>query len=208
MRAEASSARQEAGKPAQEAEGRDQSWRGGGELAPHQLASCETGRITGKELGQTEMSGPQEQADSGGGDVGHGCWGPRDAGWSLGPPVPKTRHCPAASLGRGEAAGDAGAPGSPHPPAAAGGSLGQRWRWSCPALQMAGQEASGSLPCSPTRHWRSQSGLFSFPRGSRESEAGFPAWDPAWGSSQSWRRPNALIFQTDSLPFSSLSLPQ
>lgn len=116
MRAEASSARQEAGKPAQEAEGRDPSWRGGGELAPHQLASCETGRITGKELGQTEMSGPQEQADSGGGDVGHGCWGPGDAGWSLGPPVPKTRHRPAASLGRGEAAGDAGAPGSPHPP--------------------------------------------------------------------------------------------
>lgn len=137
MRAEASSARQEAGKPAQEAEGRDPSWRGGGELAPHQLASCETGRITGKELGQTEMSGPQEQADSGGGDVGHGCWGPGDAGWSLGPPVPKTRHRPAASLGRGEAAGDAGAPGSPHTPppppegawASAGDGPAQPSRW-------------------------------------------------------------------------------
>ena len=44
--------RRAGGKQAQEAARRDRSWRGGGELAPHQLASCEAERITGKELGQ------------------------------------------------------------------------------------------------------------------------------------------------------------
>lgn len=206
MGAEAPSARGEAsrrqaspggGKKGPKLEG----WRGTGAPPTGFLRSRET--ITGKELGQAEMSGPQEQADGGGGDVGHGCWGPGDAGRGLGcsprPPPATTHHHPAASLGREEAAGEAGAPGPPPPPP---GSPGQGWRSSCPALQMAGLEASRPLPGSPTRHWRIRNSLSVFPE-EAASQAGFPACKPASGSLQSWRRPNALIFQTDRIfPFS------
>lgn len=56
-----------------------------------------------------------------------------------------------------------GAPCPPREPGPAPGAL-------RPALQMAGQEANGPLPCSPTRHRRIRKGLFSLPGGSRDSE--------------------------------------
>ena len=122
MGAEAPSARGEAsrrqaspggGKKGPKLEG----WRGTGAPPTGFLRSRET--ITGKELGQAEMSGPQEQADGGGGDVGHGCWGPGDAGRGLGcSPRPPPRHDtpPPRSLpGEGRGCWGGRGPGSPTP---------------------------------------------------------------------------------------------
>lgn len=53
---------------------------GSGELASPQLASCGARRITGKQRGQAEMSGREERAGGGGGDVGHGRSGPQGCG--------------------------------------------------------------------------------------------------------------------------------
>lgn len=98
-----------------------------------------------------------------------GPWG----GWAEPRPARPQEAPPAlrSPPGREEAAGKAGALGPRE------GAWASAWRSSCPALQMAGQAARGPLPCFPTRHWRIRNGLFSLPRGSRESEsqAGFPA---------------------------------
>lgn len=202
MGAEAPSARREAGRRQASPGGgkkgpKLEGWR---ELAPHQLASCEAERITGKELGQAEMSGPQEQADGGGGDVGHGCWGPGDAGRGLGcAPPPQHTTTPRPPWGGKRLLGRQG-PRVPHPHpqgvrARAGDHPAQPSRW------LGWRPAGPSLAPQPDT---GESGTASsvFPE-EAASQAGFPACKSASGSLQSWRRPNALIFQTDRIfPFS------
>lgn len=172
------------------------SQRGGGELAPHQLASWEAGRITGKDLSQPQMSGPREQAGRGGGDVGQGSSGSRDAGWShwhgpslslAVPTMPRLRSLPQGKKRLLERQG-------PWVP--------RREPGPAPGPPDGWAGGQGPLPRSPTRYRKIRNGLFSLPGGSQEWMAGFPAWDPASG------RPNTLLFQTDRLPVPSLSLPQ
>lgn len=189
--------RRAGGKPAQEAARRTEVGGVAGELAPHQLASCEAERITGKELGQAEMSGPQEQADGGGGDVGHGCWG-------LGrptptPPSPRHTTAPRPPWGGKRLLGRQG-PRVPHPHpqgvrARAGDHPAQPSRWL-------GWRPAGPSPAPQPDTGESGTASSVFPE-EAASQAAFPACKPASGSLQSWRRPNALIFQTGrTFPFS------
>lgn len=164
-----------------------------GSWHPTSWLPAKLGELLGKSSARLKCQGHRSRRTAGAEMWVTAAQGPEDDGWSLSLPVPKSCHHPVASLGREEAAGEAGAPGRPS------GTWASAWRLSCPALQMAGQEASGPLPCSPNRHWRIRNSLFPLPRGSHESEAGFPGEDPASGSLQSWRRPNALLFQTDRL---------
>ena len=111
--------RRAGGKPAQEAARRTEVGGVAGELAPHQLASCEAERITGKELGQAEMSGPQEQADGGGGDVGHAAGAPGMLGGALAGPLPhphpQDAPPPRGLPGEGRGCWGGRGPGSPTP---------------------------------------------------------------------------------------------
>lgn len=80
------------------------------------------------------------------------------------------------------------------------GSLGQ-----CPVLSARPSRWLGRRPMGPSLlsnqtpenpEWP----LFSSRRKPRVRVAGFPAWDPASGSLQSWSQPNALFFRVAVLP--------
>lgn len=58
---------------------------GGGELAPHQAASCEARRSTGKRLHRPEMPGPQEQRAAGAEMWVTAAWAPGMRGGVAGP---------------------------------------------------------------------------------------------------------------------------
>lgn len=150
--------------------GRRQASQGGGkkgpkpegvrELASPQLASCEAGRITGKLLGLAEMSGPREQADGRGGDVGHGCSRPQrcwveSLAWAQA--WPGHPHATTPRPPSGEKRGCWLRRGPPSPPEGAWAST-QPSRWL-------GRRPAGPSSA-PQPDTRVRNGLFCLPRGS------------------------------------------
>lgn len=126
--------------------------------------------------------------------MGHSCLGPGDAGrgrWSPAQPRPGHPHnapAPRPPLGRGDAAGEAGAL---RPPEGA-------WARAQPSRWL-GRRPGGPSPAPQPDTGESGTASSPFPEEAL-SEAGFHACTPTSGSVRSWGRPRALLLQTGGFP--------